>query len=106
MVKDTKTLVNIKEILAKGLEPSKKSRMFLDVLGADNISSGLKSGLLRIICNKDNTFEVTVTEALLADLESVLKRKLKERGYQLTLKGEKFVKDSYIQNKIIQEASK
>ena len=74
--------------------------MFLDVLGPENISSGLKSGLLRVICNKDNTFEVTITETLLADLESVLKRKLKERGYQLTLKGEKYVKESYSQNNI------
>ena len=106
MVKDTITLVNIKEILDKGLEPSKKSKMFLSALGPENISTGLKSGLLRIICNKDNTFEVSITEELLSDIEAVLKRNLKQRGYQLTLKGEKFIRDNYIQNKIFQESTK
>ena len=101
MVKDTKTLHNIKEVLDKGFQPSEKSKKFLDVLGPDNISSGLKNGLLRVVCNEDKTFEVAVTDMLLTDLESVLKRKLKERGYQLTVKGEKFVDDGYDQNKML-----
>ena len=98
MVKDTKT-GNLKEILAKGFQPSEKSKKFLDVLGPDNISSGLKNGLLRVVCNEDKTFDVAVTDMLLTDLESVLKGKLKERGYLLTVKGEKFVRDGYEQAK-------
>ena len=101
MVKDTKTLHNIKEVLDKGFQPSEKSKKFLDVLGPDNISSGLKNGLLRVVCNEDKTFDVAVTDMLLTDLESVLKGKLKERGYLLTVKGEKFVRDGYEQNEIL-----
>ena len=100
MVKDTKT-GNLKEILAKGFQPSEKSKKFLDVLGPDNISSGLKHGLLKVVCNADKTFEVAVTDILLTDLKTVLRRKLKERGYQLTVKGEKFVDDGYDQNKML-----
>ena len=101
MVTDTKTINIIKEILDKGFRPSEESKKFLDVLGRENIVSGLKNGLLKVVCNDDKTFEVTVTDMLLADLESVLKRKLKERGYILTVKGEKFVRDGYEQNKIL-----
>tara|TARA_Y100001947_G_C10262475_1_gene270716 strand:- start:172 stop:531 length:360 start_codon:yes stop_codon:yes gene_type:complete len=100
MVIEKNTLNSIQVILDKGFKPSNVSRKFLDVLGKENISAGLKNGLLKIVCNADKTFDVTMTDVLHTDLENVLRRKLRERGYQLTLKGEKYVKESYSQNNI------
>lgn len=94
------TLNSIQVILDKGFKPSNTSRKFLDILGKENISAGLKNGLLKIVCNADKTFDVTMTDTLHADLEKVLRTKLRERGYQLTVKGEKFVKDGYSQSGI------
>ena len=103
MVIETNTLNNIQEILDKGFQPSNLSKKFLDVLGQENISTGLKNGLLKIVCNDDKTFEVTMTDILHADLEKALRKKLKERGYQLTIKGDKFIKESYTENKMMNE---
>tara|TARA_Y100001951_G_C11114363_1_gene169259 strand:+ start:63 stop:419 length:357 start_codon:yes stop_codon:yes gene_type:complete len=97
---ETNTLNNIQEILDKGFQPSNVSKKFLDVLGRDNVKAGLKNGLLKIACNADKTFDVTMTDVLHADLEKVLRRKLRERGYLLTVKGEKFVREGYSQSGI------
>ena len=90
----------MKHIIDNKMRPTEKSTRFMKVLGKEKTFTALSHGLLKLKFNEDNTFDVTLTNMMVNDLQQSLTDKLKERGYGLTQKGKQYLHEQYTQDNL------
>lgn len=87
--------LTLDKIRKEGYEPTKTAYTIIKTLGADLATHAFSEGTLSLKCNDDKTFDVVIAQQIIDDCVDKLRVTLKNRGYSLTVKGERYIDESY-----------
>ena len=85
----------LKDLRSKGYMPTKRAIELVKLMGKDMSASALMEGAITIRRNEDKTFDIVIGKEIVESSQKKLEESLAKRGYCLTLKGERYVRDAY-----------
>jgi len=86
----------MKSIRSKGYVPTDRASELVKLMGKNLATDAFMNGAITMKMNdEDKTFDIIIGKEIIDASQKKLEEELENRGYCLTLKGEKFVRSAY-----------